>query len=96
MPPLPLRYIGRPAIASFFALIPSGSSRPSLRLTANRANRQPVIATYIPMPGGQRERAGVLQVLTLDGDAIAAITAFPDRALFPVFGLPMERDAAGV
>jgi len=45
MPPLPLRYVGRPAIASFFALIPRGSLRPSLRLTASRANRQPVGAS---------------------------------------------------
>jgi RNA polymerase sigma-70 factor (TIGR02960 family) len=96
MPPLPLRYVGRLAIASFFALIPSGSTRRLLRLTASRANRQPAVAAYIAMPGGQRYLAGVLLVLTLDGDAIAAITAFPDRALFPVFGLPMERDAAGI
>src|SRR6266508_5053992 len=45
MPPLPLWYVGRPAIASFFALIPRGSLRPSLRLTASRANRQPVGAS---------------------------------------------------
>src|SRR5262245_18118971 len=32
MPPLPLRYVGRPSIASFFALIPQGSARPVLRL----------------------------------------------------------------
>jgi RNA polymerase sigma-70 factor (ECF subfamily) len=96
MPPLPLRYVGRPAIASFFALVPSGSRRPSLRLTASRANRQPAIAVYLPMPGGQKERASVLLVLTLDGDAIAALTAFPDRALFPRFGLPMELDATGI
>jgi RNA polymerase sigma-70 factor (TIGR02960 family) len=94
MPPLPLRYVGRPSIASFFALIPRGSGRPALRLLPLRANRQPLVATYVPLPGGQKERAAVLQVLTLDGDAIAAITAFPDRALFPLFGLPTERDAA--
>jgi RNA polymerase sigma-70 factor (ECF subfamily) len=96
MPPLPLRYVGRQAIASFFALIPSGSRRPSLRLAASRANRQPAVATYIPMPGGQKERAAVLVVLTLDSDAIAAITAFPDRTLFPRFGLPMELHAASI
>src|SRR5262249_13249649 len=69
MPPLPLRYVGRPAIASFFALIPSGSRRPTFRLVPTRANRQPAVAAYAPLPGGQKERAGVLQVLTLDGDA---------------------------
>jgi RNA polymerase sigma-70 factor (ECF subfamily) len=96
MPPLPLRYAGREAIASFFALIPSGSTRRLLRLTASRANRQPALAAYIAMPGGQRYRAAVLLVLTLDHEAIAAITAFGDRALFPVFGLPMELDTAGM
>ncbi len=96
MPPLPLRYVGRRAIASFFGLIPSGSRRPLLRRTASRANRQPAVAAYIPMPGGQAYRAAVLSVLTLDGDAIAAITAFRDRALFPVFGLPTELGAAGM
>jgi hypothetical protein len=93
MPPLPLRYVGRPAIASFFALMPIGDTRPLLRPTGSRANRQPVVAAYMPMPGGRRYRAAVLLVLSLDGDAIAAMTAFPDRALFPVFGLPTELDA---
>jgi RNA polymerase sigma-70 factor (ECF subfamily) len=96
MPPLPFRYVGRQAIASFFALMASGSRRPSLRRTASRANRQPALAAYIPMPGGQRYRAAGLLVLTLDDDAIAALTVFPDRALFGVFGLPMELDAANM
>src|SRR5262249_29059136 len=95
MPPIPLRYVGRKAIASFFALAPRGGVRPLLRVADTRANRQPVVAAYWPMPGGQRYRATVLSVLSLDGDAIAAITAFPDRTLFPVFGLPTEIDAAG-
>src|SRR5262249_13827676 len=88
MPPWPLRFVGRQAIASFFALIPGGDARPSFRLTGRRANRQPVVASYMLMPGGRRYRAGTLMVLSLDGDAIAAVTVFPDRALFPVFGLP--------
>ena len=46
MPPLPLRYVGRLSIASFFALIPRGSGRPALRLLPIRANRQPMVATY--------------------------------------------------
>ncbi len=96
MPPLPFRYVGRQAIASFFALMASGSRRPSLRLTATRANRQPAVAAYLPTPGGQRYRAAGLLVLTLDRDAIAALTVFPDRALFPVFGLPTELDAANM
>jgi hypothetical protein len=58
------------------------------------ASREPVVAASMPMPGGRRYRATVLSVLSLDGGAIAAITAFPDRAHFPVFGLPTELDAA--
>jgi hypothetical protein len=54
------------------------------------------VAAYLPMPGGQRYRAVGLLVLTLDKDAIAALTVFPDRALFPFFGLPMELDAANM
>jgi RNA polymerase sigma-70 factor, ECF subfamily len=94
MPPLPLRYVGRSAIASFLSLIPTGSMRRSLRPTGIRANRQPVVANYMAMPGGQRFRAATLQVLSLDRDTIAAITAFPDRALYPIFGLPAELDTA--
>jgi RNA polymerase sigma-70 factor (ECF subfamily) len=94
MPPWPLRYVGPEAIAGFVALV-RPPVRSLLRVADTRANRQPVVAAYWPMPGGRRYRATVLMVLSLDGDAIAAITAFPDRALFPVFGLPAEFDASG-
>jgi RNA polymerase sigma-70 factor (ECF subfamily) len=53
-----------------------------------RANTQPAFGCYLP-----DERAGVarptgLFVLTLEGDAAAAITWFADTALFGHFELP--------
>jgi len=41
-------------------------------------------------PGGLKYRAAALVVLSVEGEAIAAITGFVDPTLFPVFGLPTE------
>src|SRR5262245_37996812 len=90
MPPFPLRYEGRRAIAAFFATVPYPGAIAHIRLMPTRANRQPAVAAYRLHPGGLKHRAAALVVLTVAGEAIAALTGFLDPTLFPVFGLPME------
>jgi RNA polymerase sigma-70 factor (ECF subfamily) len=84
MPPIPLEYEGRDAVARFCAsIIP----RRTPDLVPTRANGQPAFGTYLrASPGGLRQGTGLL-VLTLTGDRICAMTRFDDTVL-PWFGLP--------
>jgi RNA polymerase sigma-70 factor (ECF subfamily) len=90
MPPRIQWYYGRDAIHTFFARVrrprPLGGS--SIRLTG--ANAQPAFGHYTLSDDGSAFRAQAIQVLTLQQDAIAALTAFLDAALFPKFGLPLS------
>jgi RNA polymerase sigma-70 factor (TIGR02960 family) len=89
MPPWPLRYEGREAVARFFAAILAATPHP-LHLVPTRANRQPALAAYRFDPtSATRCDWGVL-VLTFDGAAIAEITGFNDPELLPWFGLDIE------
>lgn len=88
MPPFPLAYRGRAAIAQFFATVPAGGALDRIRLLPTRANRQPALAAYVQDAQDAHYEAYGLMVLTLDGDAIAEITGFADATLFPHFGLP--------
>ena len=88
MPPLPLRYAGRDAVAEFFATIPAGGALDRFRLVPTRANRQPALAIYRLDAESHTFRAWGMFVLGLDGEAIAEITAFVDPRLVPLFGLP--------
>jgi RNA polymerase sigma-70 factor (ECF subfamily) len=81
MPPLPLIYQGHEAIAAFLREREEERGAP-LRLVPTRANTQPAFAAYL----GEQPRG--LFVLTLEGDAVAAITWFADTAVFRHFGLP--------
>jgi RNA polymerase sigma-70 factor (TIGR02960 family) len=84
MPPIPLEYRGRDAVARFCAAI----LRPDRRfdLVPTRANGQPAFGTYRHTPTGIRHGTGLL-VLTVAGDRISACTRF-DAAVLPWFGLP--------
>jgi RNA polymerase sigma-70 factor (ECF subfamily) len=97
MPPLPLHYTGREAVAEFFEGIPLGGSD-RFRVIPTRANRQPALAVYRLAPDGRTYGAWGIWVLSMDGDAIAEVTAFVDPTLVPVFGLPtvLERDSSGL
>ena len=59
-----------------------------LRLVPTWANTQPAFGCYTPDGPGIAGAAGLF-VLTLEGDAAAAITWFADTALFGPFGLPL-------
>jgi len=87
MPPLPLEYQGHEAIAGFMRQRAQLRSAP-MRVVATRANTQPAFGCYLPDADAAIARPYGLFVLTLEGDAIAAITWFADTALFSHFGLP--------
>jgi RNA polymerase sigma-70 factor (TIGR02960 family) len=85
MPPHPWCYDGLAAIAP---LLERGLTEPGAwRLLPTRANRQPAAASYLRARGDTEFRAFKLDVLRVQGGAIAEITTF-DARLFPAFGLP--------
>jgi RNA polymerase sigma-70 factor (TIGR02960 family) len=88
MPPEPLEYQGRAAIARFFATVPAAGRLEMFRLVPTRANGQPAFGCYLRDPRAPIAHAYGLMVLTLRGDRIAALTGFPDTSVFPHFGLP--------
>ncbi|MGW6907016.1 RNA polymerase subunit sigma-70 [Streptomyces sp. NPDC054940] len=88
VPPYPMAYRGRPAIASFFATVPAGGDLTRIMLVPTWANFQPALAAYVRGPGGTRATAYGIMVLTVRGNTIAEITGFTDPALFTLFGLP--------
>jgi len=87
MPPQPLEYQGHEAIAAFLRRRGELRGAP-LRVVPIRANTQPAFGCYLPDARAAVASARGLFVLTLEGDAIAAITWFSDSALFRHFGLP--------
>jgi RNA polymerase sigma-70 factor (TIGR02960 family) len=86
MPPYPWIYDGLPALV---ALLQRGLTEAGeWRLVPTRANRQPTAASYLRAPGDSEFRAFKLDVLRIEGGAIAEITTFGPE-LFPRFGLPL-------
>jgi len=84
MPPMPLEYVGRDAVARFSASIFRAGRR--FDLVPTRANGQPAFGAYLRSPTGIRHGVG-LYVLTLTGDRICAMTRF-ENSVLPWFGLP--------
>jgi RNA polymerase sigma-70 factor (TIGR02960 family) len=84
MPPIPLEYQGRDAVARFLASV--GRQGRRYDLVPTRANGQLAFGVYLRGPTGIRHGTG-LDVLTLTGDRICAITHF-DNSVLPSFGLP--------
>ena len=89
MPPIPLEYHGRDAVARFL----TSAGRPGRRwdLVPTRANGQLAFGVYLRAAGGLRHGTG-LDVLTLTGDRVRAITHF-DKSVLPTFGLPRSLPA---
>jgi RNA polymerase sigma-70 factor (TIGR02960 family) len=84
MPPIPLEYHGRDAVARFCASL---LRRRSHDLVPTRANGQPAFGAYLrAATGGIRHGTGLF-VLTLTGDRISAMTRFESTVL-RWFGLP--------
>jgi RNA polymerase sigma-70 factor (ECF subfamily) len=90
MPPQPLRFVGRDAVAGFFATVPAGGRLDLIELLEIRANGEPALAAYLPDDTGDCRGYGIM-VLSIDGDHVAAITGFPAPDLFRAFDLPTFR-----
>jgi RNA polymerase sigma-70 factor (ECF subfamily) len=88
MPPYSSWQRGREAIADSW-LMPSGPA-PRFLVRPTSASGQPALGVYRLDPATQTYLAVALDVLTLEGDRIAEITAFRTPGLFPRFGLPDE------
>lgn len=86
MPPEPVEFRGREAIAAFYRS--QGFSGLPVTLVPTRANDQPAFGYYLRDPNANIRRAGGIVVLTLSGGQISAITRFGDRGLLLRFGLP--------
>jgi len=83
MPPCPRWYRGEEAIAAFLAEYPL---RERWRHVPTSANGQLAVGCYMWDPERGRYAAAVLDVLTLDGARIAAVTAFLAPWVFRRFG----------
>ena len=88
MPPSPLQYQGRPAIAAFLREIATWRGERRYRLIATRANGQPAFGCYRTDAHAPIAHPIGLLVLTLEGERIAAITNFVDTSVLSHFGLP--------
>lgn len=87
MPPEPVEYRGREAVAAFLEARIDDAGSGGFRFVPTRANTQPAFGYYLRNPRTSIAHAHGLVVLTLDGDRISAITRFSDGVL-PQFGLP--------
>ena len=86
MPPIPLEYHGRDAVAHFFSDVAMRQGR-RYDVVPTRANGQLAFGVYVRSPAGGVRHGSGLDVLTLTGDRISAITHF-DTSVLPSFGLP--------
>jgi RNA polymerase sigma-70 factor (ECF subfamily) len=87
MPPMPLWFSGRDAIEVFVRRVPL-SGDILWRHVPTRANGQPAIGCYAWEEDKGAYLPRVLDVLSLRGSEIAAITSFVDGGIFARFGLP--------
>ncbi|WP_412537947.1 sigma-70 family RNA polymerase sigma factor [Longispora sp. K20-0274] len=93
MPPIPTWFDGREAVMRLLAakLTPGEGLRIMMETSANG---QPAFGSYVRGPDGVH-RGYSLQVLTLTGAGVSAVTAFHGTSLFPLFGLPIHRGRQG-
>jgi RNA polymerase sigma-70 factor, ECF subfamily len=90
MPPAPAWYRGHAAITAFLT---DGPFQLRWRHLRTRANGQPAVGCYAWHQETGRYVAQALDVLTLRGAQIAAVTAFTEPENFARFGLPKELPA---
>jgi RNA polymerase sigma-70 factor, ECF subfamily len=90
MPPWPHWYLGRDAIRTFYAWAWQSRGEGGFRIVPTAANRQPAFVHYFRDLHGSAFVAHGIHVLTLQDDAIAAITVFRDAAVLSAFGLPTQ------
>jgi SnoaL-like domain len=85
MPPIPLEYEGRELAARFLATVSRQGRR--YDLVPTRANGQLAFGVYLRQPSGGIRHATGLDVVTLTGDRVGALTRF-DVSVLASFGLP--------
>jgi RNA polymerase sigma-70 factor (ECF subfamily) len=88
MPPQPLVFDGRDALAPLLARAFGEDGMGQWRLVPIRANRMPGAASYLRRPGEAEWRAFKFDILRVRDGGIAEITTF-DATLFEAFGLPL-------
>ncbi|MFL6118618.1 sigma-70 family RNA polymerase sigma factor [Actinophytocola sp.] len=88
MPPLPLAYRGPAVIANFMRTVGFRGGHRRYRLVPAAANRQPCWGCYFSDDGDPVWRAHGVQVVTVAGDRISAMTRFVDNSVLSFFGLP--------
>jgi RNA polymerase sigma-70 factor (ECF subfamily) len=86
MPPWLQWFIGREAVRSFFGMV--WKTCGGLRLVSTAANGQPAFGVYERNATTGIWAAHSIHVLTLEHDAICALTLFVEPRLFQAFGLP--------
>jgi len=89
MPPLRHWYRGIEAVTDFATAVPLGVCGAWRRLPTG-ANGQPATASYLWDDETGRFRAFAIDVLTLHGDRIAAVTTFIGPEHVAAFGLPSD------
>ena len=97
MPPEPMEYVGRPEIHRFLSTVPARGELQRFRLGPDPCKRPARVRLLPANARASVGRAYGLMVLTL-GQAIVAITGFPDTSVFDRFGLPRtlsERPSGG-
>jgi RNA polymerase sigma-70 factor (ECF subfamily) len=87
MPPQPLHFLGREAIAAFFRQVFVTEPVGEFRLMPTRSNGQPAAANYLRAPGDTEFRALALDVLRFVDGRLDEIVVF-DKKFFPLYGLP--------
>jgi RNA polymerase sigma-70 factor (ECF subfamily) len=88
MPPEPGMYVGRQTIVDGWKEGGFGSEDfRDFRCLFTRANMQPAVACYRRRPGDSDYRPLAIDVLRIEGGAVAEIIAFPGT-VFPAFDLP--------
>ena len=87
MPPWKQWYRGRAAITAFFVRTGRSGGHAPFRLVPTASNRQPAFAFYSRWQSPEWQFHSI-QLLTLYGDTVGAMTSFVMPPLASVFGLP--------
>jgi hypothetical protein len=97
MPPWPQWCAGREACAAFFtwATTRADLGPEPYRFVPTAAKGQPSFGLYAGDPAGDRWHAHAIQVLTVEGGAIAGVINFREPELFAAFSLPAVLPAGG-
>jgi RNA polymerase sigma-70 factor (ECF subfamily) len=94
MPPFDLWLAGRDDILAWW-VGPGNTCRNSRVIPTTAANGAPAFGQYRPVPGGEGYEPWALQVIEIEDGKIVELTFFLDtQRVFPLFGLPLDYDAA--